>query len=89
MNLQAMEQTYGSMSTHPWSPKCCYLGVSCLLGEVITVGLGQSSGAHCQIIEVLVGLVTFYYVGSELPTIICIFLKLWTGDCDCIYLIVL
>lgn len=75
MNLQAMEQTYGSMSTHPWSPKYCYLGVSCLLGEVITVGLGQSSEAHCRIIEVLVGLVTFYYVGSELPTIIYIFLK--------------
>lgn len=71
MNLQAMEQTYGSMSTHPWSPKCRHLGVSCLLGEVITVGLGQSSGAHCRIIEVLVGLVTF--VGSELPTIIYFF----------------
>lgn len=89
MNLQAMEQTYGLMSTHPWLPKCCYLGVSCLLGEVITVGLGQSLGAHCRIIEVLVGLVTFYYVDSELPTIIYLFFKSWTGDCDCFYLIVL
>lgn len=44
MNRQAMEQTYGSMSTHPWSPKCCYLGVSCLLGEVITVGLCSELG---------------------------------------------
>lgn len=70
MNRQAMEQTYGSMSTHPWSPKCCYLGVSCLLGEVITVGLCSE---HWRIIEVLVGLVTFYYVGSKLQTMICIF----------------